>query len=71
MRTPGGDFSGMMRGNGVLLRAAKMEALGLFHSQGRQINEFRGGGAASQQLAQLPLPFKLCSRPWNTSLVEF
>ena len=27
--------------------------------------------AASQQLAQLPLLFKLCFRPWNTSLVEF
>ena len=44
MRTLGGDFSRMMHENGVLPHAAKMEALGLFHSQGRQINVFRGGG---------------------------
>lgn len=30
--------------NGVLLLAAKMEALGPSHSRGRQINELRGGG---------------------------
>ena len=55
----------------MLPHAGKMEALGPFQIRGRQINELGDVTAVSQQLAQLPLLLKLCSEPWNTSLMEF
>lgn len=60
-----------MHENGVLLHAAKMEALGPFHSPGRQINALRGCGCCLSAADSITSAFKLCSGPWNTSLMGF
>lgn len=46
----------MMRGNGVVLHAAKTGALGPFHSRGRQINAWRGCGCCFSAAGSITSP---------------
>lgn len=73
MKTPGGDFYGIMCGNGVLLHAANVEALGPFQSWGRQINELRGCSCCLSAAGSItsPVPAVLGFGFWNTCLAEF